>query len=64
MVDLVSIPTPELSDLKKSLELIKKEFPVYLEFQEYQAKLLKVKYEALMEEGFSSSQALELCKEL
>ena len=63
MANLISMPPPtELSEMEKALELIKKDLPIFLEFQIYQAKMHKSKYDALIREGFNEYQALELCK--
>lgn len=64
MTDLTLISNKELSDLQKALNLIKDNLECYLEFQEYQAIIIKSKYDALIEQGFTPDQALELCKTL
>jgi len=64
MADLTLLPPVDLSDMEKALLLIKDNLEVYLEFQEYQAIILKSKYDALIKEGFNDYQALELCKTL
>ena len=61
MADLTVLPGISASEMEKALELVKKEFDTYIEFQTYQAKIVKAKYDALIEEGFNEVQALHLC---
>lgn len=45
------------------LKQLKENMPAQLEFQQLTAKLTRAKYLALVAEGFTESQALDLCKE-
>ena len=54
----------ENSKIKKLVENCEEQLPSQIKFQGYMAKLLRAKYRALIEEGFTEAQALELCKKL
>jgi len=50
--------------LKNLREIIAEEWPAELERFAILAKLLRAKYLALIKEGFTPAEALELCKAL
>ena len=50
------------AEFKKMLENAIEQLPEQIKFQHYTAKVTRVKYLALIEEGFTEAQALELCK--
>lgn len=60
--DIKLLPKGALSEMEKSLIMLKADLPTYEEFQEINAKLTKRKYDLLIKEGFNEVQALELCK--
>ena len=54
-----------MSEQKTMIELlrdIKREMPMTLELIEQQAEMLWTKYYSLKKQGFTSEQAIELCK--
>lgn len=51
----------ELSEMRKLLNGLKQDKTVYLEFQVVHAEIIRAKYLALIEQGFTEEQALELC---
>ena len=50
--------------LAQMLVDMRNQIPALLEFERLQAKLLRAKFLALVAEGFSEQQALELCKKV
>lgn len=51
-------------NLKESLRELKSGFDAFAEYLQILAKLTRIKYRALIDEGFTEAEALELCKEL
>lgn len=52
------------SKLVAHVEELKRTLPVMMEYQIIVAKLIRTRYDALIEEDFSEKQALELTKEM
>jgi len=52
------------SKMAESMREFKEAFPYMMEHTILSAKLYRAKYLALKEEGFTSEEALELCKNL
>lgn len=52
----------ERSELQASLEKLKRDLPVLLEYQALTAKMTNAKFEALIAENFSEAQAIALCR--
>ena len=50
------------SEAVESMRVIMEELDVMIQYKEVEAKLLMAKYTALVKEGFTESQAIELCK--
>lgn len=48
--------------LKGEVERMKRELPELIAYQQLRAQLTKAHFDALVSQGFSAEQALELCK--
>ena len=59
-----TIPFPSQDKVQADLEKLKRSLPSIGEYMELMAKLHKIKYDALISQGFNNQQALELCKSL
>jgi len=55
-------PGEKLQEFKEAVRQMTLTLPVQLEMMAIQAKLIRAKYNALVAEGFTEQQALELCK--
>jgi len=55
---------PEPPNLKTTLFNYMDAMPVMIQFEVQKARLTRAKYEALVANGFTEAQALELCKTL
>lgn len=53
-----------MTEFEKVLSDMSKNLSTFIEYQAYKAKLVKEYYDALIEEGFTKEQALELCKSI
>lgn len=51
-------------DMRETLSQFFDQLPEQIKFQQYTAKITRVKYDALIKEGFTEEQALELCKKV
>lgn len=51
-------------EVKQSLQDLKTNLEALIEFLGIQARMTRAKYDALLAEGFSEEQALELSKEI
>lgn len=56
---IVELPTPD--KLRASLEEIRRNLPVAIEAAELMARVRRANYLALLREGFTEAQALDLC---
>lgn len=55
---------PQVTDeLRRALETHRRNLPFLIEYQQLQAQITRKKFEALVKEGFTDTQAIELCKE-
>jgi len=52
----------ELVEAAKALKELQDNMPHILEHLDFEAKVKRAKFRALVREGFSDAQALELCK--
>lgn len=52
----------DLVKLAQSIKQMREQLPALMEFAELQARLTRTKYNALLKEGFTEVQAIELCK--
>lgn len=60
---VVSLHTSKpLTALEKDFEEFKASFDTILEFYKYEAKITRTRYLALVEEGFTEEEAMELCR--
>lgn len=59
--DLSEILSSDFQDAVVRMRLM---MDVHIEYMKLKAKLQKEKYDALVEVGFTSEQALELCKDI
>lgn len=51
-----------ITEVRKALEESKRKLPILLEYSVIEAQLTRSKYLALVKEGFTSQEALDLCK--
>ncbi len=51
-------------EIAAAMEGLKRNEPHMMEYHKYNARALRVKYLALVDEGFSISEALILCRDL
>lgn len=56
--------TPPTPNLTKELRNLVENLPVMLEYQTAVAQLQRARYKALLKEGFTEEQAIELCKSI
>ena len=49
-------------EIKEALEIMIEMAPYSYEFEQQRAKLLKVRYDSLIQSGFNSEDAIEICK--
>ncbi len=52
-------PGPEM---RVALDAMRKNLSMMIEFEQLRAKQTRAKYDAMIEQGFTDAQALELCK--
>jgi len=62
MMNIIDINKNKPNDIEKELEKLKKNLPTIIEIAEIQAKMVRISYESYLKEGFTKTQALELCK--
>jgi hypothetical protein len=55
-------PASDMAEAKKALDESKRKLPLILEYTLIEAKMVRAKYVALMAEGFTAQEALDLCK--
>ena len=55
------LTTPDKDDLKAAVAAMQRELPAFIENAKIIAKIRKASYDALIGEGFTPEQALELC---
>jgi len=48
---------------KEAMEKLRRALPQLIELEIIRAKVAKAKYDALINEGFTAEQALEMCKQ-
>lgn len=61
---IVPMPDIPLTEMEKQLALLENNYPSMIKYQVLVAGLAKAKYDALIEQGFTDAQAIELCKKL
>ena len=58
------VDNKNINQLKRQVTEMRKNLPTYLEMTEILVKITKAKYDALVKEGFTKEEALELCKRI
>jgi len=53
-----------LDEYKEIIRQMRKSMETMLEYMEITAKMRKLKYDALIKEGFSHEDAIEFCKDI
>jgi hypothetical protein len=65
MADLKEIPGGgNVDEIAEAIRNMKKNLPQMQEYYEIVARMTRLKYDELIKEGFSESEAVELCKQL
>lgn len=59
---VTEIPNTERDKLVAQVEQLKRTMPIMLEYAALNAQLKRAQYLAFVQQGFTPSQALELCK--
>jgi len=62
MKDNLTVLTGPINKQRAALEELKRSLPIHIEALEIQAQMIRAKYQALVAQGFTEAQALELCK--
>lgn len=62
MKDNLTLLTGPVDKQRAALEELKRNLPSHIEFLGIQAQMIRAKYQALIAQGFTEAQALELCK--
>jgi len=62
MKDNLTLLTGPVDKQRAALEELKRNLDVHIEFLGIQARCTRIKYQALVSQGFTEAQALELCK--
>lgn len=60
--NLTTLTDIDKDEMKASIEAIKRTMPTMLEMQKCIAQIQRARYMALLEEGFSESESIELTK--
>lgn len=60
--DNLTLLTGPVDKQRAALEEMKRNLPVHIEFLKITAEMIRAKYLALVSQGFTEAQALELCK--
>lgn len=59
---IAQIPNTERDELMAAVAKMTRNLPIFIEMMQVDAKIRRAKFEALVNEGFSEQQAIELCK--
>lgn len=62
MKDNLTVLTGPIDKQRAALEELKRSLPVHIEILAISAQMIRAKYQALVAQGFTEAQALELCK--
>lgn len=62
MKDNLTVLTGPIDKQRAALEELKRNLPTQIEFLSIHAEMIRAKYQALVAQGLTEAQALELCK--
>lgn len=62
MKDNLTLLTGPIDKQRAALEELKRNLTIHIEFLAIHAEMVRAKYQALVAQGFTEAQALELCK--
>lgn len=62
MKDNLTVLTGTIDKQRAELEQLKRNLPTHIEFLAIHAQIIRARYLALVAQGFTEAQALELCK--
>lgn len=61
-MSVTPLPPVEANKLLEALSQLKRNLPAMIEYNQIDARLKRARFDALVAEGFTPAQAIELCK--